>query len=280
MAVVHLSPELPRLTVRGHKRELTEVPFDFLSASYPSPTDTAAPTQLQRSYSGRPRSQTSEVSVSAAAKTRKSLRHLGRSRVVAGMNSWKGKQAGGSNGSENRRASTSDADEATTEQIDSAFTRIKEQLAKFSEEDQALKERVEKLNEEIHILHAPVQKMKEMRLESQSGQHRVCTITPSWKSPHFSASVYEFDSPAQTSTPRRSVPVLMISSSSRDNLQLDLGDPVHETITEQEEGTGLDGLSDSRHGNGYKETRPINFRLRTDSVPLSANSTNSHNHQH
>ena len=132
MAVVHLSPELPRLTVRGHKRELTEVPFDFLSASYPSPTDTAAPTQLQRSYSGRPRSQTSEVSVSAAAKTRKSLRHLGRSRVVAGMNSWKGKQAGGSNGSENRRASTSDADEATTEQIDSAFTRIKEQLVSIS----------------------------------------------------------------------------------------------------------------------------------------------------
>ena len=150
--------------------------------------------------------------------------------------------------------------------------------AKFSEEDQALKERVDKLNEEIHVLHAPVQKMKEMRSRSQSGQHRVCTITPSWKSPHFSASVCEFDSLAQTSTPRRSVPVLMVSSSSRDNLQLeDHGDPVHETITEQEEGTGLDGVSDSHHGNGYK---PINFRLRTDSLPLPANSTNSHNHQH
>lgn len=126
MAVVHLSPELPRLTVSGHKRELTEEPYDFFSASYPSPTETSAP--LQRSYSGRPRSQSSDVSlsVSVAAKQRKSLR-LGRSRVAAGMSSWKGRQTGG-NGSDNRRTSASDADEATTEQIDSAFTRIKEQL--------------------------------------------------------------------------------------------------------------------------------------------------------
>ena len=126
MAVVHLSPELPRLTVRGHKREEA---FGFLSASYPSPTEISAPVQLQRSYSGRPRSQSSDVSqisVSVAAKQRKSLRGLGRSRVGAGMSGWKGRQHAGAG--ENRRMSVSDADEATTEQIESAFIKIKEQL--------------------------------------------------------------------------------------------------------------------------------------------------------
>lgn len=128
MAVVHLSPELPRLTVRGHKREPSD-PVDIFSASYPSP-DTVhlsvdadeAPGQLQRSYSGRPRSQ----STFSQEKQRKSLRSLARSRAVSSA-SWinKGRQAGEGG---NRRASTTDAEDATTEQIDSAFRTIREQL--------------------------------------------------------------------------------------------------------------------------------------------------------
>ena len=137
MAMVHLSPELPRLTVSGHRREPSE---EFLSASYPSPTEGSPPAQLQRSYSGRPWSQSSNnivpPNVSAAAKTRKSLRGLGRSRVAAGMGGWmRNRQAsvgGGLGEGVNRRASASDAEEATTEQIDSAFARIREQLVSSS----------------------------------------------------------------------------------------------------------------------------------------------------
>ena len=138
--------------------------------------------------------------------------------------------------------------------------------AKFSEEDQVLRERVDRLNEEIHFLHAPVQKLREMRSHQVGGRHRVCTITPSWSSAHFSASVSESGAPNYTSTPRRSVPVLLVSSSSRDNLQedSDLSDPVHETIAEQEEGaSGFDrggAVRCNRNGySGHRETRPINY---------------------
>ena len=130
MAVVHLSPELPRLTVRGHKREPSE-PIDLLSAS---PSVVAAdgddsPGLLQRSYSGRPRSSSSSSSSTSSqannSKQRKSLR-LSRSRPVSWMN--KTKQGGDGGTGHNRRGSASDADNATTQQIDSAFTKIKEQL--------------------------------------------------------------------------------------------------------------------------------------------------------
>ena len=133
MALVHLSPELPRLTVRGHKREPSDPAAEIFSASYPSPGANHflsidaddAPGQLQRSHSGRPRSQ-STFSQETGPKLRKSLRGLGRSRAVTSASRInKGKQGGDSS---NRRASTTDADNATTEQIDSAFKKIKEQL--------------------------------------------------------------------------------------------------------------------------------------------------------
>ena len=117
MAVVHLSPELPRISVRGHKREPSE-PIDFLSASYEGEE---ASGQLQRSFSGRPRSRSTSHTLGASnGKQRKSLRGLGRS-------SNKTKQ-GGEGGGGNRRSSASEADHGTTQQIDSAFTKIREQL--------------------------------------------------------------------------------------------------------------------------------------------------------
>lgn len=141
MAVVHLSPELPRLTVRGHKPVEETEPFDhFLSASYPSPTATEPP-PLQRSYSGRPWSQSSDVS-QLTAKTRKSLRGLGRSRVAAGMGGWiRSRQASGGSSADGpyRRASASNADEASTELIESAFNKIKEQLVSKYNTNQTLK---------------------------------------------------------------------------------------------------------------------------------------------
>ena len=152
--------------------------------------------------------------------------------------------------------------------------------AKFSEEDQALKERVDRLNEEIHVLYTPVQKLKEKQSQqTSSSRRRVCTVTPAWKSPHFSASISEFGSPRQTSTHRGSLPVVMVSSSSRDNLQDDLGDPVHETITEQEEGVGGgDGGAPERcTDNGHrdsKETRTVTFRLSRDT--LSSQTISNH----
>lgn len=129
MAVVHLSPELPRLTVRGHKREPSE-PIDLLSANPSLAADgDDSPGLLQRSYSGRPRSSSSSSSSTSSQasnnKQRKSLR-LSRSRPVSWMN--KTKQGGDSGTGHNRKGSASDADNATTQQIDSAFTRIKEQL--------------------------------------------------------------------------------------------------------------------------------------------------------
>ena len=80
-------------------------------------TQRSPPAQLQRSYSGRPWSQSSNnivpPNVSAAAKTRKSLRGLGRSRVAAGMGGWmRNRQAsvgGGLGEGVNRRASASDS---------------------------------------------------------------------------------------------------------------------------------------------------------------------------
>lgn len=134
MAVVHLSPEMPRVSVRGRKlKREPSVPIDFLSASYPLPsTDVGAaeeaPGMLQRSYSGRPRRQSQFQALASSAKQRKSLRSLGRSRASGG---WMGKarqQGGGGEGGGNRRSSATDAENATTEQIDSAFTKIKEQL--------------------------------------------------------------------------------------------------------------------------------------------------------
>ena len=137
MAVVHLSPEMPRLSVRGHKRESSESLF---SASYPSPAteDTPdEPGQLQRSYSGRPRSQSgtlaSPVLVVNNAKQRKSLRGLGRSRGHSAgwiRSSGKAKQngTGGGESGSNRRSSATEAENATTQQIDNTFARIKEQL--------------------------------------------------------------------------------------------------------------------------------------------------------
>ena len=126
MAVVHLSPELPRVTVRGHKREPSDPP-DIFSASYPSPAVTApdpddGPGQLQRSYSGRPRSQSTTFDI--VAKQRKSLRGLGRSGWII----TKSKQTGDAGGGYKRSSSASDAESATTEQIDIAFTKIREQL--------------------------------------------------------------------------------------------------------------------------------------------------------
>lgn len=117
MAVVHLSPEMPRISVRGHKREPSE-PIDFLSTSY----EEEATGELQRSYSGRPRSRSTSQALGANnGKQRKSLRNLGR----AVSKTTKAKQ-GGEGG--NRRSSASDADHGTTQQIDSAFTKIREQL--------------------------------------------------------------------------------------------------------------------------------------------------------
>lgn len=129
MAVVHLSPELPRLTVRGHKREPSE-PIDLLSANPSLAADgDDSPGLLQRSYSGRPRSSSSSSSSTSSQasnnKQRKSLR-LSRSRPVSWMS--KTKQGGDGGTGHNRKGSASDADNATTQQIDSAFTRIKEQL--------------------------------------------------------------------------------------------------------------------------------------------------------
>lgn len=131
MAVVRLSPEMPRVSVRGYKRESSE-PLDFLSASYPLPTVADdAPGILQRSYSGRPSSQNQSPSLASNAKQRKSLRSLGRSRgsSLSWINKAKQQQGGGNGeGAGNRRSSTTDAENATTEQIDCAFKKIKEQL--------------------------------------------------------------------------------------------------------------------------------------------------------
>lgn len=123
MAVVHLSPELPRLTVRGHKREPSE-PIDLLSASpavVANGDDSSG--SLQRSYSGRPRSSSSSSTSSQASssKQRKSLR-------LSRPASWINKTKQGGDGTGHNRSSASDADNATTQQIDSAFTKIKEQL--------------------------------------------------------------------------------------------------------------------------------------------------------
>lgn len=114
MAVVHLSPELP---VRGHKREPSEPgPTDFLSAGVIEGDE--APGLLQRSYSGRHRSGSSPQTLGVTnGKLRKSLRGLGRSS--------KAKQSAGEG---NRGTSSSDAENATVQQIDSAFTKIREQL--------------------------------------------------------------------------------------------------------------------------------------------------------
>ena len=123
MAVVHLSPEMPRISVRGHKREPSE-PIDFLSASYRTPAEgeEEAPGELQRSYSGRPRSRSTSQALGANnGKQRKSLRSLGRSV----SKTTKAKQGEG-------RSSASDADHGTTQQIESAFTKIREQLVSKS----------------------------------------------------------------------------------------------------------------------------------------------------
>ena len=132
MAVVQLSPEMPRVSVRGHKREPSE-PLDFLSASYPlgtadSGTADDAPGQLQRSYSGRPRSQSQFLALTSNAKQRKSLRSLSRRGASVSWINKAGKQQSSGEAGGNRRSSTTDAENATTEQIDSAFTKIKEQL--------------------------------------------------------------------------------------------------------------------------------------------------------
>lgn len=127
MAVVHLSPELPRVTVRGHKREPSD-PTDLLGASLTVAADgDDSPGLLQRSYSGRPRSSSSSQALGANngnnSKQRKSLRGLTRSRPVSWINKTKGDGTG-----HNRKASSSEAEDATTQQIDNAFTRIREQL--------------------------------------------------------------------------------------------------------------------------------------------------------
>ena len=92
--------------------------------------------------------------------------------------------------------------------------------ARLSEEDQVLKDRVDKLNEEINILNStPVRRKSQQRLPARRGN-----ASPSWKkSAFFSATISEGDYPSR-------VPVLLVSSSSRDN---QLGCSVHETITEQ-----------------------------------------------
>lgn len=127
MAVVHLSPELPRMTVRGHKREPSD-PIDLLSASLTVTADgDDSPGLLQRSYSGRPRSSSSSQALStynSTSKQRKSLRGLSRSRPVC----WINKTKGGDGTGHNRRASASEAEDATTQQIDNTFTKIREQL--------------------------------------------------------------------------------------------------------------------------------------------------------
>ena len=134
MAAVHLSPELPRLSVRGHKREPSD-PVEFLSASYSAVQhleDDDGPGVLQRSYSGRPRSRSTShtLALGSNGKLRKSLRGLGLSRPSGGTG-WigsKAKQGGGGGGDGTRRASASDAEDASTLQIDGAFARIREQL--------------------------------------------------------------------------------------------------------------------------------------------------------
>ena len=75
-----------------------------------------------------------------------------------------------------------------------------------------LKERVDKLNEEINILATPVRKLGQTRTALPD-----CTnisASPSWKTAHFSMSISEGDYPS-----RSLVPMLLVSSSSQDNLK-------------------------------------------------------------
>lgn len=140
MAIVHLSPEMPRRSVQGYRRE-PSVPADFLSASLGEyqlrdrdredgqDVDFPPASRLKRSFSGRPRS--NSVSVAFAAnggssnsnhgKLRKSWRGLGR-RPARPSSGW-----GKANSVESRRVSPSE-EEASMNEVDVAFTRIKEQL--------------------------------------------------------------------------------------------------------------------------------------------------------